>query len=315
MYMLEQFRKFGGKNLLRQYWKGGELPTAVAEILILGRSKKALEILRLSANLKLKKNLQKKYKKKIAEFADNYTFVKSDSIKRKVWVCWFQGMEKAPLLVQKCFQSLKEHITDREIVLLTEKNYQEYIQFPKYIQQKFEQGIITKTHMSDLLRLELLLRYGGTWIDSTIYCSGGNIPKYMLDSDLFVFQKLKPGLNGNSISASSWFISSCAGHPILALTQALLYDYWEKNNDMVDYFIFHFFFQLAVEQYAEEWKKVVPFCNSVPHILLNHLFEEYDETIWEAVKEMISFHKLSYKFTEEHVKQNGTFYKKLFGGQ
>lgn len=311
MSKIEVFNKFGGRALLKQYWKGGELPTAAAEFLILGRSKTALEILRLSANLKLKKKLKKKYKKKANEFVENYKYIKSDDKSKKIWVCWFQGMEKAPLLVQKCYQSLKENLSDREIILITENNYREYVQFPDYIQQKIDSGIITKTHMSDLLRLELLLRYGGTWMDSTIYCSGGKIPNYMLDSDLFVFQKLKPGLNGNSFSASNWFITSCAKHPILALTRELLYEYWRKNDDVVDYFIFHYFFQIALERYPEEWRKVVPFCNSIPHILLLRLFEEYDENIWNAVKEMTPFHKLSYKFTDEQANARGTYYEKI----
>ncbi|MDE5947156.1 MAG: capsular polysaccharide synthesis protein [Oscillospiraceae bacterium] len=310
--LTEIFKKQGGSRLIKQYWKGGELPTAVAEFLILGRSKTALEILRLSANFKLKKKLRKKYKQKISDFVNNYKFKKSENKSKKVWVCWFQGIEQAPPLVQKCYQSLKEHLTDREIVLITENNYQEYVQFPEHIQKKIDSGIISKTHMSDLLRLELLLRYGGTWIDSTVYCTGGKIPSYMLDSDLFVFQKLKPGSNGNSISISSWFISSCADHPILALTKEMLYEYWSINNDMIDYFIFHYFFQLAIEQYPEEWKNVMPFCNSIPHILLLRLFEEYDENIWNAVKEMTPFHKLSYKFSDEQANVQGTYYKKIF---
>ena len=34
-----------------------------------------------------------------------------------------------------------------------------------------DSGQITKTHLSDLLRLELLIRYGGTWIDATVFCT------------------------------------------------------------------------------------------------------------------------------------------------
>ena len=39
-------------------------------------------------------------------------------------------------------------------------------------------------------------------------------------------------------------MTACTNHPILLLTRALLYRYWEKRNAMVDYFLIHDFFQL-----------------------------------------------------------------------
>ena len=65
----------------------------------------------------------------------------------------------------------------------------------------------------------------------------------------------------------------------------------------------------------DEWNKVVPFSNATPHILLLRLFEEYDETIANAVKEMTSFHKLTYKFEESDTTIKNTFYQVLFGEQ
>ena len=56
---------------------------------------------------------------------------------------------------------------DREIVLITQDNLFNYVQFPDYILKKWEAGVITNTHFSDLLRLELLIKYGGTWSDET----------------------------------------------------------------------------------------------------------------------------------------------------
>ena len=70
----------------------------------------------------------------------------------------------------------------------------------------------------------------------------------------------------------------------------------ENNNEVVDYFIFHVFFQILIERYPKEWNRVVPFSNSVPHILLLRLFDEYNDDIWNAVTAMTPFHKLSYKF-------------------
>ena len=198
---------------------------------------------------------------------------------------------------------------------LTENNYRDYVTFPAFIRDKIDRGVITRTHMSDLLRLELLIRYGGTWLDATVFCSSPVVPDYMMDSDLFLFQDLKPGWDGHCQRISSWMITACTGNPILRLTRALLYEYWKKNTKMADYFLFHDFFELAIEAYPEEWKKVIPCSNAAPHILLLRLFEPCDARVWDAVRGMTPFHKLSYKFDDEKARIPGTYYRKLMDGQ
>ena len=223
-------------------------------------------------------------------------------------------MEQAPALVQTCYASLQKHLKDRQIILLTEDNYRSYVNFPEHIQKKIDSGIITRTHMSDLLRLALLLRYGGTWIDATVLCTGGQIPAYMLDSELFVFRNLKPGADGHCRLISSWFMTACTNHPILALTQALLYRYWEQKNTLVDYFLLHDFFQLAIEAYPQEWSNVIPFSNATPHILLLRFFEPYTQQLWSAITAQTPFHKLSYKLPEDAVRLADTNYQHLMQG-
>ncbi len=305
--LIQLFRKAGGFSTLWQYARAHVLLTALMQMLLNGFSKKSLEIVRLAVTNKILGRLRKKYRGYIEHFKANLPSLPRTR-SNYVWVCWLQGIENAPPLVRHCYASLQNNLSDRKIVLLTEENYRDYVTFPVHIQQKIDSGIISRTHMSDLLRLELLLNYGGTWIDATVFCSGKNIPSYMLDSDLFVFQDLKPGLDGHATSVSNWFITAYTNHPMLALTQALLYDYWSKNNALIDYFIFHHFFQLAIEVYPEYWNQVVPFSNSIPHILLLRLFETYDAKVWNSVCEMTPFHKLSYKFEEHEAQQSDTYY-------
>lgn len=309
---IQLFKKVGGGEILRQYRQGHVLLFSFLITVLLGFSKKSLEIVRLAVDNRRLSKLRKRYKAYIANYVKTHQDVNPRTRSNKIWFLWLQGMENAPELVRGCYRSLQRNISDREIVLLTEYNYREFVTFPDYIQQKIDLGEITKTHMSDLLRLELLNSYGGTWIDATVYCSGNNIPDYMLDSDLFLFQSLKPGLDGKSTCISSWFITASANHPILLLTQSLLYNYWKNNTRMLDYFLFHDFFQLAIEAYSEEWNKIVPFSNSVPHILLLRLFDIYEEKIWNALRTMVPFHKLTYKFEKNMLKERNTYYDVIF---
>jgi len=308
--LIQIFYKQGGIKLLKQYWKSGILFTAIGEFILLGKSETALKILRNAVTLKTKQKLEKKYKNKILEIEKSY-HEQAVEENRKIWVCWLQGIDAAPDIVKKCFFSVKNNITDRDVILLTEDNYQNYISFPRDIQDKIDCGIIKGAHMSDLLRLELLQKYGGTWIDATVFCSSSDIPKYMLNSDLFLFQCLKPGSDGQPTTISNWFITAKPNHKFIFMIKELLYEYWRNNDEVIDYYIFHDFFQLLIDRYPNEWNKVIPFSNSPSHILFLRLFEDFDEAVWEAVIKMTPFHKLSYKFEDSETLRPNTYYQKI----
>lgn len=312
MSLKEIFQKQGGWNLIKDWLRAGLLPYAIVQGCLLGRSKKSLEILRLGVTLKKYHRLQYKYShvlQNLSTLLPEDAQSTNDRATRKVWVCWMQGIENAPILVQKCYKSLKDNLHGRKIVLITSENILQYTDFPPYIIDKYKRGLITHTHFSDLLRVELLCRYGGTWIDSTVFCSGDNIPSYMLDSDFFLFQNLKPGSDGSAINVSSWFITAKANHKIMLAVRELLWEYWEKNDKLIDYFLLHNFIMMVAEFYQDDWKRIIPYPNSLPHVLLLRLFEQYNEETWKELKSICPFHKLAYKRSEEDFEKEGTYYE------
>ena len=315
MGLKETFQKQGGMKLIKQYAKSGSLGTAVGEFALLGKSRTALEILRLSTQLKVKQKLEKKYRGVLEELDKRFDDSLSHEFSNKVWICWFQGMENAPALVQKCFESAKKNLTDREIILITSENMNQYVQFPDYIIEKWKAGVITHTHLTDLLRLELLIKYGGMWLDATVFCSSPeeDIPEYFFDSDLF-FQSLKPGRDGKATYCSSWLMNAKTNNKVLMATRELCYEYWRRNKKMDDYFLLHDFLAIVLDKYEDEWKKIIPRDNATPHILLLRLFDEYDERLWTAIRNQTPFHKLSYKFDPQQTNKDGTYYRKVVIG-
>lgn len=309
-----QFKKQGGFNLIKQYIKNHCLFTAINQFVVLGKNRVALEILRLSVQLKTKKRLEKKYKKKLLHFEEEYDSNVKHEISNKIWICWLQGIENAPHIVKKCYDSIKKNFPNKEIIIITEKNIFTYVSFPKFILEKYKKGIITRTHLTDLLRTELLLKYGGMWLDATVLCTmnESKIPDYYFNSDLFLYQELKPGRDGHSTYISSWLISAKTNNKILSATRYLCYEYWKKNNYLLDYFLFHNFLSICLEYYREDWKNIIPVTNSEPHILLLRLFDEYNDDIYNYLIDEIPFHKLTYKFSEEETQKENTFYKKFF---
>lgn len=301
------FSKAGGFSLIGEYWRGHVLIFAVFEAVLLGFRKKSLEILRLSINNRLLNKLRRSYKNKIDRLVEDYSNNQFEHKSTKtIWVCWLQGIENAPDLVKICLKSLKSNLTASDIVILDSSNYKNYVNLPSFIIERHNSGQMSDAHFTDLIRLQLLITYGGTWIDSTVFCSTNKIPKFMLDSDLFLYQTLKPGADGQATTISNWFITARSHNCILTLTYNLLVDYWRHNVKTTDYFIFHDMFQLALERYPEVWKKVVPVSNEGSHALLLRLTDEYNETVYEGIMSQAGFHKLSYKIPLYDLKMGNT---------
>jgi hypothetical protein len=120
-------------------------------------------------NNAVQKYLIKKYDSVIKSFRENTS--KNTPVLEKseyVWMLWLQGIENAPILVQKCYERLQKNANGKKVVFLTSDNLEQYVQLPEYITHKFEQGILSPAHYSDAIRLELLHKFGGLWLDSTI---------------------------------------------------------------------------------------------------------------------------------------------------
>ena len=270
-------------------------------------------ILKKANNYLTTRKLVRKYKKtaqKLKIDIDNKYTELTIKDKNKIFVCWLQGMESAPDLVKMCYRSLLKHHPDKEIIVITEENFSDYVKFPQFILDKYNKGYISKTHFSDLLRLELLITYGGTWVDATLYFTD-SIPDYILNSDFFLFQDFNEHNRGTK-SISSWFISSCANNKLLLLERALLYNYWSKNNKLCHYYLFHkIFSNFVIKLYDKEWSEVIISDNASPKILDCYLFKPFNEEVYKIVADKSFAHKLMYKYSQEQFEKPGTLYQHL----
>lgn len=249
------------------------------------------------------RRLKRKYYKIIENRKPTQKMKKSDY----VWVFWYQGIENAPLLVKKCIDSIKTTFKKKKLVIITKDNYKKYVEFPDYIMKKFEKGLISFTHFSDLLRIELLAKYGGIWCDSTLLFTG-EIPDYVEDADLFVFKNVSLDRDDASpIVASSWFMAAKSNNDIIEATRDLLYDYHKKEKVLKNYFLIHLFFTIATEKYDDQWKKIPTYSNVNPHILQFELLEEYNKERFDQIKSMSFVHKLNKVLVNED-KNKYTFY-------
>ena len=73
-----------------------------------------------------------------------------------------------PDVAKACLNSIKMHADRHPVIVITEANHGDYVDLPDYIRTKVKQGKISLTHLSDILRMALLAKHGGIWIDSTV---------------------------------------------------------------------------------------------------------------------------------------------------
>ena len=210
-----------------------------------------------------------------------------------IWFCWLQGMENAPEIVKVCYSSLQKHLPDRELKVIDENNWQDYVELPDYVLERWKKKQIPPANFSDLLRLQLLIRYGGTWIDATVLCTGKDHTEEYLNSDLFVFQYTRPGSDKWG-GIGNWFITACSNNEVLMVLRDMLYAYWKEYDCTLDYYIFHLFFSMLREVYPAEIS-AMPYGYAMRHIALaKHWAKKYDSEKWGNLVSKVSFHKLTY---------------------
>lgn len=228
----------------------------------------------------------------------------------KVWICWFQGEKNAPELVKACTNSIRMNLSDREIVFLTDDNISDYIQLPEYIIAKRKKGIIGAAHYSDLIRIELLCKYGGLWVDATVLCTSHDMFEEISDLRLFVYKQMDLIRSDKTPTvASNWLIYAHSNQKILLLTRNLLHLYWKTENKVNDYFIFHIFFALSAKRYQDEWDDIPMFNNHSPHTLQFELDRKYDANRWKQICRISDFHKLNHH--NDYSKTQNSYYKFL----
>lgn len=237
-----------------------------------------------------------------------------------LWQYWESPDGSIPPLVQTCLNSVDKYKGKCNRIFLTPENVKEYVNIPEIFWDLKEKGKIKTAFFSDILRTCLLIQHGGIWIDSTVLLTE-ELPDYILNADLFVFQNdLKIDLDG--LNMASYFIASKKDNKILKETLAALMQYWKENNFLVNYFTFLHTFTMVTQASKEnkELFKKVPFFNFLPvQQFQGELLSQFSEERWNEIRKISGIHKLTHKQSVLTKKKDfditGTFYEKLVNGE
>lgn len=320
--LYHRFWQFGGLTLVGEYIRLGAFGEFMKQGLLVLLKKKGISQAYADIQRKIVPHLRKQYAPLLKQLISEYSEKElTHQHSHRIWVCWFQGMENAPEIIRICQTSLRRYLKDREIIVLTDENISQYVTFPKHIQEKYQKGKIPMAHYSDLLRLEVLTRYGGTWIDATVLCTGfgtqkapwregGMIITDILDADLFFFQYYHQG-NTRFSGISNWFISASSNQKSLLILKEMLYQYHKDYDCAMAYFIFHIFFMMIARQLPEEVEQMPRVSNKYCFALENHLGGHYDEVWMKQLTDNCCFHKLSGRLWKEAEGKSDTYLCKI----
>lgn len=299
MNFLHRFREFGGMRLVRQYARMGVLGTAVKEgcCVLMGRDKDAAyaHVARVANRW-----LETRYRD--VEALDCNPMPGHEPKRRRVWQCWLQGMEQRPKLVRQCMESQRRGMPDCEFVEITEENCTQWIPLPQQIVEKWHKGIIPAALFSDILRMELLTRYGGVWMDASVLCTldepnnqahhREKVEK-ILESEAFVMRYFR---DGKVTGIGNWLMAGRAGNELTRRTRDRLVAYWMENDATVNYYMCHAFLGMAMVECPELTARM-PKGNAYPCIRMGTIQEQHALTPedWKHLTHNACFHKLNYR--------------------
>lgn len=215
-----------------------------------------------------------------------------------VWVCWWQGEAEMPELVRLCYNNLKQKLPMEtvELRLITLDNCMEYVTFTDAVIRKFNEGKISLTHLSDVLRAELLYRYGGMWIDATYYVTAP-LEAELFERELYTIRFLSPiwssDITKGRWSGNLWIVKR--GEKLFQFLMESLWYYWENEEEMIDYYLIDYLLAVAVDEFSDVREKLeqCDFYQGNVFGLAKWMNRKYSAEYDEKIRKASAFYKLN----------------------
>lgn len=239
------------------------------------------------------------------------------SLEGKIWMCWWQGEENAPEIVKACIGSVRRNAGDHEVIVITDENLFDYVHIPDWVLEKARAGIMSRTHLSDLLRLSLLAEHGGLWLDATFFCAGP-VADYF---DLPIWSIKRPDYLHASVACGMFanYSLGCdeAHRRVFATLRDCYLEYWRKCDELIDYLLTDYLIVLAQRHdpsVAAAFASIEPNNPRCDDLILI-LDRPFDQSAWSELLLDTGLFKLTWK--QEFPKQTDgrqTYYGRLLEG-
>ena len=234
---------------------------------------------------------------------------------RNIWTIWWQGEENAPELVKACIRSMKKNANGATLHVLNEDNIEDFLEIPQILINARDDGTLSMANFTDVLRLMLLEKYGGIWLDSTIFVSKPipeeifSLPFYSLhtqwdDYTCYVQHNLY----------HIFVIGSKPEGKLVSFTKNMFLEYITKHNTIIDYFMLDYVFFIAYQTFPDIKEEIdsLPYSSERLYDLVHLLDKPYDDTEFNKLCNDCIFSKLDWHKKYE-TEKNGkpTYYSHL----
>lgn len=238
---------------------------------------------------------------------------KSTDVKNlPIWVCWWQGEENLPELSRICVERIKKFANQHPVNVITLNNVSNYVSIPNEIWDNYKNGNISPTFLSDFLRASLLGKYGGLWLDSTVFVLDTIDDEYF-SRDLVSIKTEK--ISNSSPSLYRWagfFLGSKRASPIFCTFRMMFIEYFKHYNKICDYLLIDHFLDIIYYKNKDfkDYIDAEPISNQNLHLLESYLNLPYSAELFSELKKQTNFFKLSYKIPliEETFQKQKTFW-------
>jgi len=266
-----------------------------------------------------------------------------NGIPRVIWFMWLQGFDDAPMLVKKCWDSWRMRNSGWDIVFLDEGSLDKYLNLQSL---GIRSENVSKQTLSDLVRINLLARYGGVWVDATCFCCvslDAWLGEYT-ESGFFAFYK-----PGRDRLLSSWFLACAETCHLVSKWRDESNEYWNNNRlhnnnkslvveiltnifgrnvdttrfwfsllirkvfKVYPYFWFHYIFAKTIRKDArcwQIWAETKKYSADIPHeILFSGLLQPLSRELKQHIDDKQSpLYKLSWKYNVDKYKEGCVLY-------
>jgi Capsular polysaccharide synthesis protein len=185
----------------------------------------------------------------------------ADALPKRIWILWTQGWDSAPELVRLCRSSWQSRNPGWEVVSLDRDSAEALTGAASC----FAGRTPTVQAMSNAVRLALLRKHGGVWVDATAYCLKP------LD------QWLPPMMGSGFLSlarpnrhllSNSWFLVAVPGHYLVSAWEARYRRFWRLMRVHHRYWVLSFLFTDLLRwdrKAAALWARTPANCADGPH--------------------------------------------------
>ena len=243
---------------------------------------------------------------------------------KMIWTMWQQGEAQIPETVQTSMKSIKDFAkrNDCKFYLLTDENLADFINIPSDITDKYKKKELSAAHYSDIIRFSLLYKYGGIWMDATLFISPYATLE-MFEGDFFTLNHPPIGTNQmeRTVGDFKWagfFLAGKKGKPYFKHIRDLYIYYVRKYPVFIHYLMMDYFIlsEYKCKPYFENLVDRLPILAPAERVwfLRDHAHDLFDEKEWEEVLKTTPIMKTTYKIKKEEVLP-GSYLDQLLQGK